>query len=157
MGIYAAGINVGVLLAFWSAAGSMNGMGGAWLFRCRSAWHPTRSFNVLYSARTDPLQAPKPMPKNIFTEVWETFKIMMAIPSLAISSSVPSGGVCGLRRAVLERGLFPPHSRPLSWRNGTVLALIGGIIGGIGTLSGGWLADRLAQHDKRYYVWLTAG
>ena len=40
---------------------------------------------------------------------------------------------------------------------GTLLALIGGIIGGIGTLSGGWLADRLAQRDKRMYVWLTAG
>ena len=26
-----------------------------------------------------------------------------------------------------------------------------------GTLFGGWLADWLAQKDKRYYVWLTAG
>ena len=30
------------------------------------------------------------------------------------------------------------------------------MIGGIGTLSGGWLADRL-RRDKRMYVWLTAG
>jgi predicted MFS family arabinose efflux permease len=36
-----------------------------------------------------------------------------------------------------------------------LLALIGGVIGGIGTLFGGWLADRLAQRDKRMYVWLT--
>jgi MFS family permease len=39
---------------------------------------------------------------------------------------------------------------------GTWLALIIGLGGAIGVLSGGLLADRLARNDKRWYVWLPA-
>lgn len=37
---------------------------------------------------------------------------------------------------------------------GTYLALVIGVFGGVGTFLGGWLADRLAQRDKRWYLWL---
>lgn len=39
---------------------------------------------------------------------------------------------------------------------GTWLALIMGVGGAIGVLSGGLIADRLARKDKRWYVWLPA-
>ena len=39
---------------------------------------------------------------------------------------------------------------------GTWLALIIGVGGAIGVLSGGLLADKLATRDKRWYVWLPA-
>lgn len=39
---------------------------------------------------------------------------------------------------------------------GTWLALIMGLGGAIGVLSGGLLADRLSPQDKRWYVWLPA-
>lgn len=37
---------------------------------------------------------------------------------------------------------------------GTILALLAGIVGGAGTFFGGWFADRLAQRDQRWYMWL---
>ncbi|MEM9881150.1 MAG: MFS transporter [Pseudomonadota bacterium] len=39
---------------------------------------------------------------------------------------------------------------------GTLLALIIGIGGTIGALTGGWMSDALAKHDKRWYLWLSA-
>ena len=159
MGIYAAGINVGVLLGFlvggwvdewygWRMAFFVVGLPGILLglLMFFTVQEPTRA------------QAPKPMPKNIFTEVWETFKIMMAIPSLRHIVIGTTLVVFVGYGALYWNGVYFRRILGLSaGETGTVLALIGGVIGGIGTLSGGWLADRLAQHDKRYYVWLTAG
>lgn len=39
---------------------------------------------------------------------------------------------------------------------GTWLALLAGIVGGLGTLAGGYLGDRYAKRDRRWYVWLSA-
>jgi predicted MFS family arabinose efflux permease len=37
---------------------------------------------------------------------------------------------------------------------GVILALVAGLTGAIGTFLGGYLADRLAVRDKRWYVWV---
>lgn len=39
---------------------------------------------------------------------------------------------------------------------GTWLALMSGILGGAGTLAGGYLADKKGQQDQRWYVWIPA-
>jgi MFS family permease len=39
---------------------------------------------------------------------------------------------------------------------GTWLAMIMGVCGAIGVFSGGFIADRLAVRDKRWYMWVTA-
>ena len=39
---------------------------------------------------------------------------------------------------------------------GTALGLIIGFAGGIGTLLGGWLGDRIGHHDRRWYMWIPA-
>lgn len=39
---------------------------------------------------------------------------------------------------------------------GTWLALLAGVGGGVGTFAGGFFSDRLARHDRRWYVWLPA-
>jgi len=100
---------------------------------------------------------PKPLPKNLFKEVWNTFVLMMSIPSLRHI-------VIGCTLVVFVgygttywNGVFFRRLHGLSpSETGVLLALIGGIIGGVGTFFGGWLADRLAQRDQRAYVWLTA-
>jgi MFS family permease len=102
-------------------------------------------------------QPPKPLSRNIFREIWQTFSIMMSIPSLRHI-------VIGCTLVVFVgygttywNGVYFRRIHGLSpGETGTLLALIGGFIGGIGTFFGGWLADRMAQRDKRYYVWLTA-
>jgi predicted MFS family arabinose efflux permease len=40
---------------------------------------------------------------------------------------------------------------------GLVLGILFGVGGGAGALLGGWLADRAAKRDVRYYAWLPAG
>ncbi|HET6564883.1 MAG TPA: MFS transporter, partial [Xanthomonadales bacterium] len=40
---------------------------------------------------------------------------------------------------------------------GTWLALSAGAAGALGTFGGGWLADRLAVRDARWYQWVSAG
>jgi MFS family permease len=40
---------------------------------------------------------------------------------------------------------------------GTWLALSAGAAGAVGTFGGGWLADRLAARDQRWYQWVSAG
>lgn len=39
---------------------------------------------------------------------------------------------------------------------GTYLALITGVVGGLGTFAGGYICDRFGQKDLRMYVWLPA-
>ena len=159
MGIYASGINIGVLIGFlvggwvdeiygWRMAFFVVGIPGVILGLLMF-------FTVREPART---QAVKPLPTNIFGEVWDTFKIMMSIRSLRHIVIGTTLVVFVGYGALYWNGVYFRRVLGLSaGETGTLLALIGGVIGGIGTLSGGWLADRLAQKDKRMYVWLTAG
>jgi MFS family permease len=55
-------------------------------------------------------------------------------------------------------GWLPPFFMRLhgmsSGEVGTWLGLIAGIVGGAGTLIGGWAADRLGVKDRRWYCWV---
>ena len=158
MGVYAAGINIGVLIGFlvggfidewygWRMAFFIVGIPGIFLglLLLFTVKEPARSL------------APEPLPKNFFKEVWKTFQIMMAIQSLRHI-------VIGCTLVVFVgygttywNGVFFRRLHGLSpSETGMLLALVGGLIGGIGTFFGGWLADKLATKDKRAYVWLTA-
>lgn len=159
MGIYAAGINLGVLIGFlvggfidewygWRMAFFIVGIPGIFLGLLLLS-------TVREPARTSP---PKPVSRNYLNEIWQTFLLMMSIRSLrhiviGCTLVVFVGYGTTYWNGVYFRrihGLSPAEA-------GTLLALIGGIVGGIGTFTGGWLADKLAQRDKRFYVWLTAG
>jgi len=158
MGIYAAGINLGVLIGFlvggfidewygWRMAFFIVGVPGIFLGL------------LMFLTVREPMRSspPKPLPKNLFKEVWNTFVLMMSIPSLRHI-------VIGCTLVVFVgygttywNGVFFRRLHGLSpSETGVLLALIGCIIGGVGTFFGCWLADRLAQRDQRAYVWLTA-
>ena len=49
--------------------------------------------------------------------------------------------------------LIRSHGMSLS-QVGLVLALLSGITGAIGTFLGGYIADRLGEHEKRWYLWV---
>ncbi len=159
MGIYATGINVGVLIGFlvggwidqwygWRMAFFVVGVPGVILGLLMF-------FTVKEPARSQPV---KPLKLNIFSEVWDTFKLMMSIPSLRHIVIGCTLVVFVGYGALYWNGVFFRRIHGLSsGETGTLLALIGGVVGGIGTYSGGLLADYLGKKDKRYYAWLTAG
>ncbi|MBT7641708.1 MAG: MFS transporter [Rhodobiaceae bacterium] len=159
MGIYATGINIGVLIGFlvggvidqlygWRMAFFVVGIPGVILGLLMF-------FTVKEPARSQPV---KPLNFNVFAEVWDTFKLMMSIPSLRHIVIGCTLVVFVGYGALYWNGVFFRRIHGLTpIETGTLLALIGGLIGGIGTYSGGLLADYLGKKDKRNYVWLTAG
>jgi MFS family permease len=159
MGIYATGINIGVLIGFlvggwidqwygWRMAFFVVGIPGVILGLLMF-------FTVQEPARSQPV---KPLKLNIFSEVWDTFKLMMSIPSLRHIVIGCTLVVFVGYGALYWNGVFFRRIHGLSsGETGTLLALIGGVVGGIGTYSGGLLADYLGKKDKRNYAWLTAG
>ncbi len=158
MGIYATGINIGVLIGFlvggwvdqwygWRVAFFVVGIPGIILGLLMF-------FTVKEPARTQP---PKPLSANIFREVWDTFKLMMSIRSLRHIVIGCTLVVFVGYGALYWNGVYFRRIHGLtSGETGTLLALIGGLVGGVGTYFGGWLADKLGAKDKRAYVWLTA-
>ena len=158
MGIYAAGINLGVLIGF--LVGGFIDEWYGWRMAFFIVCVPGIFLGLLmFFTVREPMRSspPKPLPKNLFKEVSNTFVLMMSIPSLRHI-------VIGCTLVVFVgygttywNGVFFRRLHGLSpSETGVLLALIGGIIGGVGTFFGGWLADRLAQRDQRAYVWLTA-
>ncbi len=160
LGIYAAGINVAILIGFlaggyidewygWRTAFFVVGIPGVLL-----------GILLLTTTKEPPRKAPPPpavRPFDYLREVWLTFKLMMTIPSLRNIMLGCTMVVFVGYGTVYWNGVFLRRIHELSSiEAGTILALVGGLIGGAGTFFGGWLADRLAQYDKRAYVWLTA-
>ena len=99
-------------------------------------------------ARTSP---PKPISRNYLNEIWQTFVLMMSIRSLrhieiGCTLVVFVGYGTTYWNGVYFRRIHGFH-RP---RRETLLALVGGIVGGIGTFTGGWLAERLARRDNGF-------
>ena len=159
MGIYSAGINIGVFIGFlvggwisewygWRMAFFIVGIPGVFL-----------GLLLLFTVKEPPrTQPPRRLTGNFLGEVRDTFMIMMRIPSLRhIVIGCTLVVFVGYGSIAWNAPYFIRIHGLSDGEAGTLLALIGGIIGGIGTFTGGWLADLLARRDKRFYVWLTAG
>ena len=159
MGIYSAGINIGVFIGFlvggwisewygWRMAFFIVGIPGVFL-----------GLLLLFTVKEPPrTQPPRRFTGNFLGEVRDTFMIMMRIPSLRhIVIGCTLVVFVGYGSIAWNAPYFIRIHGLSDGEAGTLLALIGGIIGGIGTFTGGWLADLLARRDKRFYVWLTAG
>ena len=158
MGIFALGVNFGILIGF---------LVGGWI----NQWYGWRiAFYVVgvpglilavivrYSLREPPrgyaegLHAARQEIPTLGTVV----RFIVSTPSLrhllmgATLTTFVGYGV------VLWLPAFLVRSHGLSSGEiGTVLAVLWGIVGGIGTYGGGALADRLAKRDVRWNVWIV--
>jgi len=157
MGIFSSGINLGVLVGFliggwvdqiygWRVAFFIVGLPGVLL-----------GIILLLTVKEPLRKTPsKPVSLNFLPHAWRCYKLMLSIPSqrhilIGCTLVVFVGyGTLYWNGVYFRRnlGLSPGEA-------GTILALIGGLIGGIGTFFGGWLQDRMARRDRRYYVWIT--
>lgn len=159
IGIYALGINFGVLIGF---------LVGGWL----SQWYDWRlvfivvgvpgiviALLVRFTLRepvrglADGMKQPAPIPpvREVFQKLWGQRSFRHLSLGCALSAFVGYGTLAW----------FPSYlSRSFSMGQGeiaTYLALIIGIVGGAGTYLSGLIADRLSKGgDLRWYMWTVA-
>jgi MFS family permease len=166
MGIFSSGINLGILVGFlvggwidhiygWRTAFYIVGIPGIFLglILFLTVKEPARTHSRAKQAEGRSLDETA---KGLVQEIYSCVSLMLKIPSqrhilIGCTLVVFVGyGTVYWNGVYFRRilGLSPAEA-------GTLLALVGGIIGGIGTFFGGWLADRLARRDQRFYVWLT--
>ncbi len=157
MGIFSAGINVGVLVGFlvggwvdqiygWRVAFFVVGLPGIML-----------GIILILTVKEPRRKVPsKPINLNFFPHAWRCYKLMLSIPSqrhILIGCTLVVFVGYG---TLYWNGVYFRRNLGLSaGEAGTILALIGGLVGGIGTFFGGWIQDRMARKDRRYYVWIT--
>ena len=160
MGIFALGVNGGILIGFlvggwmneffgWRAAFMVVGMPGLLLallvrFTVRE---PPRGQSEGRSHEADAAAPP-------VTETLRTFWRVRTLRHIALGAALNAFVGYG---AVAWVPAYLIRSFGMSTGDvGTALALILGIVGGAGTFLGGYFADRLGRRDVRWNMWLIA-
>ncbi len=88
--------------------------------------------------------------KAAFRFIWVSRACRHVVIGLTLTSFVGYGGV-------MFAASFLKRTHGISGLEiGLVLGPIVGLLGGMGALAGGWLADRLAQKDQRWNAWVIA-
>lgn len=160
MGIFALGINVGLLIAY---------LGGGWLSE-NYGWRitfiavgapglllaallyltvrePRRGASDIHKPLTDDLA---PSFSEVAAHMWQIRSLRHAAIGAALGAFVGYG-------FVLWMPTFLVRSHGLSLTEvGMVLALMNGILGGLGSFTAGLLTDSLARRDMRWRTWVVA-
>jgi predicted MFS family arabinose efflux permease len=161
MGIFALGVNLGILVAY---------SGGGWLSE-NVGWRTAFVVvglpglliaAILYFTTVEPKRgAAETGPKLAsddeapsFTAVWRHMWRVRSIRHLTIGAALAGFVGYGF---VLWMPTFLMRSHGLSPTEvGLVLAVMTGLVGGLGTFAAGRLADVLAVRDERWRAWLVA-
>lgn len=158
MGIFASGINIGILIGF---------LGGGWIdeiYGWRIAFFVVGIPGIIlglvffFTVKEPPRAADhRPYEGAMLANIWRCFRTMIAIPSLrhiligcTIANFVGYG-------TLYWNGVYFRRILDLSpAETGMILALAGGVVGAFGNIFSGWLTDLLGARDQRFYVWTTA-
>lgn len=160
MGIFALGVNLGLLIAY---------LVGGWLtdlvgWRLAFVWVGLPGvaiaallyFTTIEPERgaTDTQRRPADASPPPFLDVWKHMWRVGSIRHATIGATL--GGFIGYG-FVLWMPTFLVRSHGLSPTEvGLALALLTGVVGGLGTFSAGRMADTLATRDERWRVWVVA-
>lgn len=159
MGIFALGVNFGLLIAY---------LAGGWLtdtvgWRMTFVWVGLPGVAIallLFLTTIEPERgaadavrgAPEPAPP--FTAVWKHMWNVASIRHATIGATL--AGFIGYG-FVLWMPTFLIRSHGLNATEvGLALALLTGAVGGLGTFFAGRMADTLARRDERWRVWVVA-
>ena len=160
MGIYALGVNFGLLIAYlaggvltdawgWRAAFVTVGLPGLLiaLVLYFTTVEPVRG-------ATDPASRARVERAPPFFAVWRHMWTVRSIRHVTIGAALAGFTGYGF---VLWMPTFLVRSYGLSsTETGLVLAFMTGVVGGLGTFTAGRLADVLARRDERWRTWLVA-
>lgn len=158
MGIFALGVNIGLLIAY---------LGGGWMSQhwgWRVTFFVVGAPGVILALI---VRLTLKEPKRGATEervvdtaapgFWEVARAMLGNPTVrnvVIGGSLASFVGYGM---VLWLPAFFVRSHGLSQtQTGVTLAFMGGVVGGIGTFTAGRVADVLSRRDPRWTLWLVA-
>lgn len=159
MGIFALGINIGLLIAYlgggwmsehwgWRTTFIVVGLPGiliALLVRLTVAEPPRGG-----AEKAKPTEVTAPAFKDVARTMWRTPATRHVVFGSALAGFVGYG-------MVLWLPAFFVRSHGLSQsETGLTLALMAGIVGGTGTFTAGRLADYLATKDPRWLAWIVA-
>ncbi len=155
---YSTGINIGVLMGFllggwineffgWRMAFIIVGLPGialALVVRFTIA-EPPKGLSLGIKAASSP-------PKFFDTvkRLWSKHSFRHLALGTALQSLVGYGIISWLPSYMIRM-----HGMSTG-EIGTWMALSAGVAGALGTFGGGWLSDRLAGRDRRYYQWVPA-
>jgi predicted MFS family arabinose efflux permease len=160
MGIFALGVNLGLLVAY---------LGGGWLTDT-VGWRMTfvvvgvpglAIAALLYLTTIEPQRgATDPAGRTagndappffaVWKHMWQVASIRHATIGAALAGFIGYGFVLWMPTFLIRsHGLSPTEV-------GLALALLTGVVGGLGTFSAGRLADTLAKRDERWRVWVVA-
>jgi len=158
MGIYSLGAPIGVMIGF---------LAGGWLvhfFDWRTAFVVVGLPGVLMAiiVRKTVIEPPRGYSEGVESvqeqaTLREAFNYFWSRPSfrhLTLAAGLHAFVSYGLG-TWLPPFLIRSHQMGLA-EIGTYLALITGVVGGLGTFAGGYICDRFGQKDRRMYVWLPA-
>ena len=156
--IYNSGISIGVLLGY---------MAGGWIaqfFGWRAAFLVVGVPGVLvallvrFTIREPPRGQMDPVGTDTDTDsLGDVIRFLLARKSFVCFSI--AGGMSGFSAYGFGTWLPPFLGRVHGMQSGEIgtwIGLISGIGGFIGMILGGWLTDRLARRDKRWYMWVPA-
>jgi len=176
MAIFAAGLNLGIFIAFFAGGWILELFGWRWAFVLAGApgivlvfviWgmrEPPRGHADGYKAEAEHeetrgvIEFLASLRKTIGSYLSEVFSHLLGLRTfrhLAIAAALNSFVGYGALQWVPA---YLVRSHELSYGQiGTILAFIIGIAGGIGTFAGGLLVDKLSKGDARWNMWLPAG
>ncbi|MEM8985845.1 MAG: MFS transporter [Pseudomonadota bacterium] len=99
-------------------------------------------------------RTPPPVSENTF---WQDLGILLKRPTfVAVAIGLGLQSIAGYGITTWLPAFYQRFHDMSGGEVGTVLALIIGVGGTIGSIIGGWLSDALAKNDKRWYLWISA-
>ncbi|MCZ6658757.1 MAG: MFS transporter [Gammaproteobacteria bacterium] len=159
MGVFALGVNIGLLIAYLAGGWLTENWG--WRATFVAVGLPGLLFAaILYFTTREPergaseqLQSDTDNPPSfavVARHMWSVRSIRHVVIGSSLAGFVGYGFVLWMPSFLLRsHGLSPTEI-------GLVLALMTGVVGGLGTFTAGRLADALAKRDIRWRVWVVA-
>lgn len=159
MAIFAAGLNLGIFIAFFAGGWILELFGWRWAFVLAGVPGIVLVYVITFHMKEPPRghadglkHAGDNVPVGrVFAHLWSLKTFRQLSIAAALNSFVGYGALQWVPAYLYRTHEMSPG------QIGTVLAFIIGIAGGIGTFAGGILVDKLSKGDARWNVWLPAG